>query len=299
MPSLKNKHSKKNPTEKPAPPPAGVVMPPPHAPAAVVTPPAVQAKPPAAPAATAAGAPSTQATPPASPAPHQPIVPQRRMITPQTGPRPVYLAPPVQRTEAPPPPQSRPPMQGGSPGFRPMQQGGPGGRPQGVVRGQPIFQRPRPAGSGGGFPPGSRPPYPSSRPGEQRRGPHPTSSPRPGGYPPRPGMGTGQGALPPAPGRPPRPVGPTRRPGQPYIPREKEGTMKGFVPPPRLALSNEPLPITRSITIGEGVSVKDLAEKLGVRAKDLIARLLMKGVMATVNQSLDFELANYLARHFV
>ncbi len=74
--------------------------------------------------------------------------------------------------------------------------------------------------------------------------------------------------------------------------------MKGFTPPPRLALSNEPLPITRSITIGEGISVKDLAEKLGVRAKDLIARLLMKGVMATVNQSLDFELAKDLARHF-
>ena len=63
-------------------------------------------------------------------------------------------------------------------------------------------------------------------------------------------------------------------------------------------LSNEPLPIMRSITIGEGISVKDLAEKLGVRAKDLIARLLMKGVMATVNQSLDFELAKDLARHF-
>ncbi len=74
--------------------------------------------------------------------------------------------------------------------------------------------------------------------------------------------------------------------------------MKGFVPPPRLAVSNEPLPITRSITIGEGVSVKDLAEKLGVRAKDLIARLLARGVMATVNQSLDFDLAKDLARHF-
>jgi translation initiation factor IF-2 len=74
--------------------------------------------------------------------------------------------------------------------------------------------------------------------------------------------------------------------------------MKGFVPPPRLALSNEPLPITRSITLAEGISVKDLAEKLGVRAKDLIARLLMRGVMATVNQSLDFDLAKDLARHF-
>ncbi len=74
--------------------------------------------------------------------------------------------------------------------------------------------------------------------------------------------------------------------------------MKGFVPPPRMASMNEPLPITRSITITEGISVKDLAEKLGVRAKDLIARLLARGVMATVNQSLDFELAKELARHF-
>jgi translation initiation factor IF-2 len=74
--------------------------------------------------------------------------------------------------------------------------------------------------------------------------------------------------------------------------------MKGFMPPPRLAVSNEPLPITRTLTITEGISVKDLAEKLGIRAKDLIARLLMKGAMATVNQTLDFELAKDMARHF-
>jgi translation initiation factor IF-2 len=101
------------------------------------------------------------------------------------------------------------------------------------------------------------------------------------------------------PGKPAgRPGAPARRPGQRYQHGPKEGPMKGFTPPPRLALSNEPLPITRSITIAEGISVKDLAEKLGVRAKDLIARLLMKGVMATVNQSLDYELAKDLARHF-
>ena len=34
--------------------------------------------------------------------------------------------------------------------------------------------------------------------------------------------------------------------------------MKGYTPPPRLVVSNEPQPITRSITITEGVSVKDL-----------------------------------------
>jgi translation initiation factor IF-2 len=74
--------------------------------------------------------------------------------------------------------------------------------------------------------------------------------------------------------------------------------MKGFVPPPRLPVNNEPLPITRAITITEGISVKDLAEKLGVRAKDLIARLLAKGVFATINQTLDAELASEMARFF-
>ena len=74
--------------------------------------------------------------------------------------------------------------------------------------------------------------------------------------------------------------------------------MKGYVPPPRLSLSNEPQPITRTITISEGISVKDLAEKLGIRAKDLIGRLLARGVFATVNQTLDSELASEMARFF-
>lgn len=74
--------------------------------------------------------------------------------------------------------------------------------------------------------------------------------------------------------------------------------MKGYVPPPRVSLSNEPQPITRSITITEGISVKDLAEKLGIRAKDLIARLLARGVFATINQTLDAELASEMARFF-
>jgi len=74
--------------------------------------------------------------------------------------------------------------------------------------------------------------------------------------------------------------------------------MKGYVPPPRLTLSNDPLPITRSITITEGISVKDLAEKLDIRAKDLIARLLARGVFATINQTLDSELASEMARFF-
>jgi translation initiation factor IF-2 len=116
---------------------------------------------------------------------------------------------------------------------------------------------------------------------------------------PRP-LGVGPALPPPGSTRPgSRPGGPSRRPGQRYIPRGvKEGPMKGYVPPPRLTLSNEPLPITRNITITEGISVKDLAEKLDIRAKDLIARLLARGVFATINQTLDAELASDMARFF-
>ena len=74
--------------------------------------------------------------------------------------------------------------------------------------------------------------------------------------------------------------------------------MKGYTPPPRMSVSNEPAPITRNITITEGISVKDLAEKLDIRAKDLIARLLSRGVFATINQTLDAELASEMARFF-
>ena len=48
----------------------------------------------------------------------------------------------------------------------------------------------------------------------------------------------------------------------------------------------------------EGISVKDLAEKLDVRGKDLIATLLMRGVFVTVNQSLEGELVKDVARQF-
>ena len=78
--------------------------------------------------------------------------------------------------------------------------------------------------------------------------------------------------------------------------------MKGFVPPPRFGgathFSDEPLPITREISVTEGISVKDLAEKLEIRAKDLIAALLMRGVFVTVNQSLDAAMVKDVAAKF-
>jgi len=267
--------------EKPAA-PVIVSAPPVVAPPRPVTPPpaAVVAPPvPAAPPMIASAAPPPPvaaprpATPPVFTGPPPPPAP--RMIVPQTGPRPVYKAPP--------PRPVTPVAQTGTPvgTMRPAP-----GRP---VPGQPIFQRPRPQGPGVGA---SRP---ALRPGE-RRPMHPTRQAPAGARP----LGVGPGLPPPGPVRPgSRPGAPARRPGQRYVPRGvKEGPMKGYTPPPRMVVSNEPMPITRNITITEGISVKDLAEKLDIRAKDLISRLLGRGVFATINQTLDAELASEMARFF-
>ena len=250
----------------------------------VIAPPARPAAPPQAPVSAAPAPPAaTVSVPPSAPPvaakPVAPAPPAPRMIVPQTGPRPVYKAP--VRPAAPPPPVQPGVPIGGAMRAAP-------GRP---VPGQPIFQR-RPPVQGGG--PGG-PPRPPLRPGE-RRPMHPTRQAPAGARP----LGVGPALPPPGTTRPgSRPGAPARRPGQRYVPRGvKEGPMKGYTPPPRMVVSNEPQPITRSITITEGISVKDLAEKLEVRAKDLISRLLSKGVFATINQTLDAELASEMARFF-
>jgi translation initiation factor IF-2 len=111
----------------------------------------------------------------------------------------------------------------------------------------------------------------------------------------------GAGLAPPPPGEAPRPARPgPRGRGRPHYEKTKEGPMKGFAPPSRQAaqVPTGPVPITRTITVTEGISVKDLAEKLEVRAKDLIATLLMRGVFVTVNQTLDGELVKDVAAKF-
>ena len=274
------------PAEKPA---ISAATPPPSAPV-VVKPSAV--KPPPTPAAAPAPAPiAASAAPPpvaeAPAAPAPPVAEKRRVIMPMTGPRPVY------KSTMPAP-------------AAPMQ------------RNQPIFTRPRPQPYQPSTPrPGGYNSGPSSAPGA-RRPMHPTSSPggRPGfpprpGFAPRPGFGGprpgGPGGAPgmlPPPGadaaRPARAPGGNRRGRKQRYEKSKEGPMKGFQAPQRLAgmASNEPVEITRTITITEGVSVKDLAEKLGVRGKDLIAMLLSRGIFVTVNQSLETELVKELARQF-
>jgi translation initiation factor IF-2 len=59
-----------------------------------------------------------------------------------------------------------------------------------------------------------------------------------------------------------------------------------------------PPPITRTITLAEGMTVKDLADKLDVRVKDVLAKLLMKRMMMTINSTVDIETAKDIAREF-
>jgi translation initiation factor IF-2 len=87
-------------------------------------------------------------------------------------------------------------------------------------------------------------------------------------------------------------VRPGMRPAPPvHVPRPHAA------PPPRPAVPEE-VPITHKITITEGVAIKELSEKLEVRAKDVIRRLLDKGIFATINQTLDSQTATEIARGF-
>ena len=59
-----------------------------------------------------------------------------------------------------------------------------------------------------------------------------------------------------------------------------------------------PPPITRTITLAEGMTVKDLAEKLELRTKDVLKKLLDKRIMMTINATLNVETATMIAREF-
>ncbi|HVR28518.1 MAG TPA: translation initiation factor IF-2 N-terminal domain-containing protein, partial [Thermoanaerobaculia bacterium] len=65
--------------------------------------------------------------------------------------------------------------------------------------------------------------------------------------------------------------------------REDEGEAAGVARP------------SGPVMISEGMTVREFAEKLGVLAKDLIQRLMKRGVMATINHVLDVKTATELA----
>jgi translation initiation factor IF-2 len=60
----------------------------------------------------------------------------------------------------------------------------------------------------------------------------------------------------------------------------------------------EPPPVTRTITLAEGMTVADLASKLDVKAKDILKKLMERRLMMTINSTLDDETASMIAREF-
>ncbi len=188
---------------------------------------------------------------------------------------------------------------GARPGY-----GGPGGSGPGGPRGDNAGRPPRPGGPRPAGPGGPRP----SGPG----GPRPSG---PGG--PRPGGGGF--------GQQPAPASPTdSRDGQSKKKRLKgrrtvdfqqgdsvrrddddsarqsrgKGRRKGGKAAPA-AQTTQPLKAAkRKIRVTEAIRVADMAHQMGLKANEIIKVLFGLGVMATINQALDFETATLVASEF-
>jgi translation initiation factor IF-2 len=116
---------------------------------------------------------------------------------------------------------------------------------------------------------------------------HPTS---------RGGPLLGPGAPPPPPDQARRPAHNAQR-GRPVQGRRREAEEKILRPQTRRE-SAAPPPINRDITISEGITVKELSEKLDVKANFVIKKLVDRGIFATINQTLDAKLATDISREF-
>ncbi|MEJ5368982.1 MAG: translation initiation factor IF-2 [Bryobacteraceae bacterium] len=147
-------------------------------------------------------------------------------------------------------------------------------RPGMPTPGQPIYPGARRTGAPGR--PGQ--PAPAGRP-LRGRGPHPTTPV----------------LEPPPPSTEARREAGKKRPTQ----RERELEREGILKP--IGRKQEPmtLPVVdKDIPIAEGITAKELSEKLGVKANIVIKRLVERGVFATINQPLDIRLAEELCRDF-
>jgi translation initiation factor IF-2 len=167
-----------------------------------------------------------------------------------------------------------------------------------------------------GAPPAPGAPRPAQSFGPRPGGAPRPFAPRPGGpgrpFEPRSGAPQGRFGRPGAASPPPADASPapTRdhrggaakgRPHRQYEKGKQEGTLKISYGRPSAVdrpAPFTPLPVTKKITLTEGGTIKELADRLEVKAKDLIRRLLDKGVFATMNQVLDESLAIDLAKDF-
>jgi translation initiation factor IF-2 len=126
--------------------------------------------------------------------------------------------------------------------------------------------------------------------------PLPAQPVRPAGQPGRPG----QQQYPQRPGMPQRPGGQYQRPGG-YHQQRPGGRPSGprrEAPRPSAPAPVELPPVSRTITLAEGMTVKDLSDKLDARVKDVLKALLDRRLMMTINSTIDIETARAVARQF-
>ncbi|MFZ5564667.1 MAG: translation initiation factor IF-2 [Thermodesulfobacteriota bacterium] len=79
---------------------------------------------------------------------------------------------------------------------------------------------------------------------------------------------------------------------------KKKGKGSAKVPGGAKTQITTPKAIKRKIRINESISVAELAKRMGVKASEVIARLMGMGVMATLNQQVDFDSAVLVAADF-
>ncbi len=217
----------------------------------------------------------------AAPAVHTPP-PAPRMHTPVprvTGPvRPIAPPAPV----APPPPP--PPVAHAHPPSAAPASGPAAARPAIIPRPLRPIAPPRPVG-----PHPTSPHQTTGVGGVLPRSPHPMAPPRPGAGP------AGLRPVVPIPGR--RPPASSPPPARPAGPPRKDRAVRVQAPvvEQRPVYSGPP----RRITLTEGVTVKELSEKMSdVKSRDVMKALITRGIMATVNQSLEPSLAIEIAKEF-
>lgn len=63
-------------------------------------------------------------------------------------------------------------------------------------------------------------------------------------------------------------------------------------------LITTPKAIKRRIKIGDTIVLSDMGKRMGIKASDMIAKLMGMGVMVTVNQTIDFDTAILVAAEF-
>lgn len=67
---------------------------------------------------------------------------------------------------------------------------------------------------------------------------------------------------------------------------------------PQQVVRPEPIKIEKAFMTAETITVKDLTERIGKPAGEIIKKLLMLGIMATINNELDFDTAQLVCSEF-